>query len=103
MTTKARLTAQDLWKLGEGDTRRELVNGEIVEMSPVGGVHGDATGRVYRRLAEYAERRGGCKALVGDCGFFLDLALYLESVLAPVVAFVTTSRLPGVRLCSGFL
>jgi len=24
MVTKARRTAQDLWKLGEGDTRREL-------------------------------------------------------------------------------
>ena len=40
MATKARLTADDLWKLGEGDTRRELVDGEVREMAPAGGVHG---------------------------------------------------------------
>jgi hypothetical protein len=33
---KARMTAQDLWGLGEGELRRELVNGEVIEMAPVG-------------------------------------------------------------------
>ena len=55
MATKARVTAEDLWRLGEGDTRRELVNGEIVEMTPVGGIHGYVTLRIARRLAEHAE------------------------------------------------
>src|SRR5712692_1059142 len=103
MTTKARLTAQDLWKLGEGDTRRELVNGEVVEMSPVGGVHGRVTGRVYRRLAEHVERHGSGEVLVGDVGFVLALPHDRERVRAPDVAFVTTSRLPGGRLPTGFL
>ncbi len=31
MATKTRLTAQDLWRLGEGDVRRELVNGEVAD------------------------------------------------------------------------
>ena len=31
MATKARLTADDLWKLGEKDTRRELVDGQVRE------------------------------------------------------------------------
>ncbi|MBI2154247.1 MAG: Uma2 family endonuclease, partial [Candidatus Rokubacteria bacterium] len=51
MATKARVTAQDLWRLGEGDTRRELVNGEVIEMAPVAGIHGQVTGKIYRRLA----------------------------------------------------
>jgi hypothetical protein len=36
MATKVRLTAEDLWRLGEGDTRRELVDGKVREMAPAG-------------------------------------------------------------------
>lgn len=55
MATKARLTAKDLWQLGEGDVRRELVNGEIIELAPVGGIHGQITLRIGRRLSEHVE------------------------------------------------
>ena len=50
MATKARVTAQDLWKLGEGDTRGELVDGEAREMPPAGGLHGEIQARMCRRL-----------------------------------------------------
>ena len=103
MSTKARVTAEDLWRLGEGDVRRELVNGEIVEMAPVGGIHGQVTGKVYRRLADHVERRGGGEVLVGDVGFVLNLPGDPERVRAPDVAFVSTARLPGGRLPQGFL
>jgi len=44
MGAKVRLTTQDLWRMGEGDVRRELVPGDIREMSPVEGVHGQVAG-----------------------------------------------------------
>ena len=53
MATKSRLTAQDLRRLGEGDTRRELVNGEVIETAPVGGSVGRSLGRFtvgWRRM-----------------------------------------------------
>src|SRR5947207_7326130 len=103
MAIKGHRTAQDLWKLGDGDTRRELVNGEVVEMAPAGGVHGEVTGRVCRRLVEHVERHGGGKVLVGDVGFVLHLPHDPERVRAPDVAFVTTARLPEGRLPAGFL
>src|SRR5947207_9244657 len=103
MATKARLTAQDLWKLGEGDTRRELVDGEVREMAPAGGVHGDIVSRVDRRLAQHVERHGGGKVLGGDVGFVLELPHDPERVRAPAVAFVTTARLPQGRLPEGFI
>ena len=103
MATKARVTAQDLWRLGEGDIRRELVNGEVVEMAPVGGIHGEITGRIYHKLAEHVERRGGGKVLVGDVGFVLNLPHDPERVRAPDVAFVSSERLPEGRLPQGFL
>jgi Uma2 family endonuclease len=94
VVTKARVTAEDLWRLGEGDIRRELVNGEVVEMAPVGGVHGRITLRVSRKLAEHAERHGGGEVLVGEVGFVLCLPADPERVRAPDVAFVSSHRLP---------
>lgn len=102
MGTRARLTAQDLWRLGEGDVRRELVDGEVVEMAPVGGVHGQVTLRIARKLAEHVETHGGGEVVVGDVGFVLHLPDDPERVRAPDVAFVTTERLPDGRVPQGF-
>jgi Uma2 family endonuclease len=103
MATKARLTAQDLWRLGEGDVRRELVDGEVIEMAPVGGIHGDVSGRIYRKLAHWVDERGGGKVVVGDVGFVLNLPYDPERVRAPDVAFIATARLADGRLPEGFL
>jgi Uma2 family endonuclease len=103
MPTRTRFTVDDLWRLGEGDTRRELVNGEIIEMAPVGGVHGRMTLRIARRLVEYVERHGGGEVVVGDVGFVLALPHDPERVRAPDVAFISTSRLPQGRLPEGFI
>jgi len=77
------MTAQDLSRLGEGDVRRELVNGEIVEMTPGGGRHGEITLRIGRVLAEHVERHGGGRVVVGDVGFLLRLPGDPERVRAP--------------------
>ncbi len=103
MATRTRLTARDLWALGEGDVRRELVDGEVVEMPPAGGVHGSVTLEIGRRLADYVERHGGGRVLVGDVGFILELPDDPERVRAPDVAFVSQERLPAGRLPEGFL
>jgi Uma2 family endonuclease len=103
MAIKARLTPDDLWKLGEGDTRRELVDGEVLEMAPAGGVHGDVTSRICRRMAEHVAGDGSGKVLVGDVGFVLELARDRDRVRAPDIAFVSTARLPEGRLPEGFI
>jgi Uma2 family endonuclease len=103
MAMRMKMTAQDLWQLGEGDVRRELVNGEVIEMAPVGAKHGQITGRLYRRLADHAERHGGGEVVVGDVGFVLQLAADPERVRAPDVAFVARHKLPEGRLPERFL
>ncbi|RMF89710.1 MAG: Uma2 family endonuclease [Nitrospinota bacterium] len=103
METRTRITAQEFWQLGEGDRRRELINGEVVEMAPVGGVHGKLTGKIYRRLAEHVDRQGGGEVLVGDVGFVLSLPYDPERVRAPDIAFVSHHRLPEGHLPTGFL
>jgi Uma2 family endonuclease len=103
VVTRARMSADDLWRLGEGDVRRELVDGEVVEMTPVGGTHGKVTGRFYRRIADHVDRQGGGEVVVGDVGFVLRLPADPERVRAPDVAFVSRQRLPDGRLPQGFL
>jgi Uma2 family endonuclease len=103
MATRTRLTADDLWRMGEGDGRRELVDGEVIEMTPAGGVHGDVTGKVYRRLADYVDARRLGKVVVGDVGFVLALPSDPERVRAPDVAFISTGRLPDGRLPQGVI
>jgi Uma2 family endonuclease len=103
MSTKARVTAEQLWRLGEGDVRRELVDGEVVEMTPVGGVHGQVTARLTRLLMEHVERQGGGELVVGDVGFVLSLPYDPERVRAADLAFVSSGRLRGGHLPQGFV
>jgi Uma2 family endonuclease len=103
MTTRVRLTADDLWRMGSGDVRRELVDGEVVEMTPAGGVHGRVSARLARYLTEHVEARGGGEVVAGDVGFVLGLPADPERVRAPDVAFVSSGRLPEGRLPQGFV
>lgn len=103
MVTKARVTAQELWRLGEGDVRRELVNGEVLKMAPVGGVHGQIALRIGRRLAEHVESHGGGEVVGGDVGFVLSLPTDPERVRAPDMAFIASHRLPTGRIPEGFI
>jgi len=103
MATKTRLTADDLWRLGTGDVRRELVKGEVIEMAPVGGVHGEISGRIYRKIAEHVDAHRGGKVVVGDVGFVLALPSDPDRVRAPDVAFISTARLPGGVLPERFI
>ena len=70
MNTKTRATIVDLYKV-EG--KAELVKGEVVLMSPTGGIPGRAGGKIYRRLAEYEERVGGGYAFPENVGFVVNL------------------------------
>jgi Uma2 family endonuclease len=53
VSPKTRATIADLYKV---DGKAELVNGEIVCMSPTGGRPGIAGGEIFASLREYARR-----------------------------------------------
>lgn len=103
MGVKVRQTAADLWRMGEGDVRRELVDGEVIETTPVGGAHGALTLEIGRRLAEHVRRHSRGYVVVGDVGFILRLPWDPERVRAPDVAFIAAERLPGGKLPSEFI
>jgi Uma2 family endonuclease len=88
------VTAEELALMGEG--RRELVFGQVVEMSPTAGTHGRITCRLGQRLQTFLDDRSLGAAFVGETGFLL--ARKPDLVRAPDIAFVAAERLPGVDL-----
>ena len=82
MGIKTRATIEDLYKV-EG--KAELVHGEIVCMSPTGGVPGRTGGDIYTSLRQYERRHGGGYAFPDNVGFTVNLP-HRES-FSPDVAF----------------
>jgi Uma2 family endonuclease len=70
MSGKTRATIEDLYKI---DGKAELVNGEIVCMSPTGGRPGIAGGEIFASLREYARRTGQGRAFPDGVGFQVHL------------------------------
>lgn len=95
MSTKTRATIEDLYKV-EG--KAELVNGEIVHMSPTGRRPGRAGGKIYRRLADHEDRFRGGFAFPDNVGFRVKLP-HRES-FSPDAAWCTGPD-TGMEFCEG--
>jgi Uma2 family endonuclease len=72
MSTKTEATIADLYRVPENG-KAEIVKGEVVLMSPTGGVPGRASGRIYRSLDDYERSRGGGYAFPDNVGFTVNL------------------------------
>ena len=71
MTTKTQATIEDLYRL-PNNGKAEIVNGEIVLMSPTGDMPGRAGGSIYVSLRGI-ERQAGGRAYSGNVGFGVNL------------------------------
>ena len=58
VTAHKLLTADDLLALPDDGNRHELVRGELITMPPPGIKHGTVTGRIGRRIGNFAEELG---------------------------------------------
>ena len=63
-------TIADLYRIEE---KAELVNGEIIIMSPASAGHGRASGKILQSLLAYEERTGRGFAFGDNVGFLVDL------------------------------
>lgn len=72
MGTKAPATVEDLYRVPENG-KAEIVDGEIVLMSPAGGLHGYTVGIIYASLLEHSRRTRSGIALPDNVGFIVNL------------------------------
>lgn len=84
-----------LERLPDDGCRRELIRGELIEMSPVSPQHGRVVGRLSARVVDYALDHDLGEVYVGDTGWRLEYAP--DTVLAPDIAFVRKARVADVN------
>ncbi len=72
MSVINKATVEDLYRIPENG-KAEIVNGELVQMPPTGGVSGRAGGRIYRSLDDYERNTGGGYAFPDNVGFTVNL------------------------------
>jgi Uma2 family endonuclease len=82
MSTKVEATIEDLYKV-EG--KAELVNGEIILMSPTGFLPNYAAGEIFASLREYGKKQKRGRPLTDNAGFVVDLPH--RKSFSPDVAF----------------
>jgi len=91
MVTTKRLTAQDLWSLGSDGERFELIEGELVEVTPPNFEHGEIQVTILGILNQFV-RHHKLGKVVTESGFIISLDP--DTVLGPDVSFVSRERLP---------
>ncbi|HEX2205050.1 MAG TPA: Uma2 family endonuclease [Longimicrobium sp.] len=89
------VTADELLRIPDDGLRRELVRGEVREMTPAGRPHGKVALRIGARLETYVSAHGLGEAYAAETGF--RLASNPDTVLAPDVSFVRSERLPELQ------
>jgi Uma2 family endonuclease len=70
MSTKVEATIEDLYKV---KGKAELVNGEIVQMSPTGGLPNYAALEITLSLREYAKQMKQGHAIADNAAFIVNL------------------------------
>ena len=86
------MTAEELLTLPDSDTRRELVRGVLVTMSPSALPPTIVGGNIFARLWNFLRRRR-----LGACGFAdagFKLASDPDTVRAPDIWFLRAERIP---------
>jgi len=72
MTLNAGASVEDLYRVPDNG-KAELVNGELVLMSPTGARPGRASFKIAASLDQHGQEHGGGTALPANVGFLVDL------------------------------
>jgi Uma2 family endonuclease len=94
------MTAEELFEMPDDDYRYELIKGELIKMSPVGGRHAEITVNLSILIGSYVKSRRLGIVCAGEPGFILFRNP--DTVRAPDVAFVTKDRIPPEGAPSAF-
>lgn len=94
LATSPVTTAEQLLRIPDDSLRRELVHGELHEMSPAGFRHGRVAARIAHLLDAHTSQAGIGVTLGAETGFVL--ALDPDTVRAPDAAFISKERADAV-------
>jgi Uma2 family endonuclease len=100
-TTTPLMRAEELERLPDHGALRELVHGEIVEMSPAGPDHGEVCAAVVEYLRHFIRTQRLGKTYGPETGFLLQEAP--DTVLAPDFAFIRRERIASLNRERAFL
>ena len=88
------MTIEDLAAL-DSDLRVELIEGELVEMSPTGPKHGVVVSELAYQLQAYARSQIGLHIAIGEAGFILHRDP--NTVVAPDITVLTAQQWDELR------
>lgn len=97
MKTKAEATIEDLYHVPENG-KAEIIDGELVIMSPTGWLPNFAAGEIFISLREYAKRTKSGRAVTDNAGFIVNLPN--RRSFSPDAAFFTGGAL-GMKFIEG--
>jgi Uma2 family endonuclease len=92
MKARAEATIEDLYQLPENG-KAEIVNGELVLMSPTGDLPNRAAGAIYMSLRLHERNVGNGRAYSDNAGFIVNLPR--RRSFSPDAAFYIGSRTGG--------
>jgi Uma2 family endonuclease len=92
MSTRTEATIEDLYHVDE-DGKAEIVNGELVLMSPTGDLPSTAAGEIFASLREYARRTRLGRAYTDNAAFIVNLPN--RKSFSPDAAFYIGGRAGG--------
>lgn len=95
MSTKAKAGIEDLYHVPENG-KAELVNGELVLMTPTGGIPSLVSGEIYASLRDYEKRTKSGYAFPDNAGFITHLTN--RTSFSPDAAFYTGELRGGLFL-----
>jgi Uma2 family endonuclease len=95
MVATKQVTVEDLENLPE-DLRVELIDGELIEMSPTSLDHVVITSRIVLFLNVYEAERRSIRSWVGEGGYIFRRGP--DTVLVPHISIVTKAQLRGLKL-----
>ena len=94
VTTNKLVTADELLAISQReDARFELLQGDIIMMSPAGSKHGNLAMKIGARVQVYVEDQGQGYVFAAETGFFIESDP--DTVRAPDVGYIRQERLPA--------
>ncbi|MCS6872942.1 MAG: Uma2 family endonuclease [Anaerolineae bacterium] len=99
---RTKLTGDELLEIqAQTGKRYELIDGELVEMAPTGGSHGEIEMTVGALVWNYVRQHRLGHVLVGEVGFYVRNDPY--TVRGADIAFIRAEKVPPEGIPSSFL